>query len=266
LVLLCGSLLPPGAGAAPKARLWERWSASDEQSGQTVDHGSWQRFLDRYVRAGGSAGITRVGYNRVSRQDRDALADYLRDLQGVAVSRLNRAEQMAYWINLYNALTVKVVLDSYPVASITRINLGLGLPGRGPWEAKLLEIEGEAVSLNDIEHRILRPIWKDPRVHYAVNCASLGCPNLQERAYSAANLEGLLQKAAREYVGHPRGARFQDGVLYLSSLYSWFREDFGGSVAGVLEHLARYSEEPAVSRLRGFRGPLKYEYDWSLNE
>ncbi len=253
------------AAAAPRADLWPRWQAHDPASTVAVDHTPWQRFLDAYLMRDDPSGINRLRYARVSAADREALAGYLERLQSVPVSELNRNEQRAYWINLYNALTVKVVLDHYPVSSITRINLG-GLFSRGPWNARLATVEGQGLSLNDIEHRILRPIWKDPRIHYAVNCASLGCPNLQGRAYTAANADELLEEAARGYVNHPRGARFQDGVLVLSSIYDWFREDFGGSRQGVFRHLLRYARPALAEMLRGYGGRIRYEYDWTLNE
>ena len=187
-------------------------------------------------------------------------------LQTVRVSALNRNEQQAYWINLYNAATIKVILDHYPVSSITKVKLSSGLRSRGPWDAKILRIEGEEVSLNDIEHRILRPIWKDPRVHYAVNCASIGCPNLQDRAYTAANVEVLLEKAAKEYISHPRGVSLKGKKLKLSSIYDWFQEDFEGSEEGVLRHLRRYAAPELASELDSFSGRISYGYDWSLNE
>ncbi len=97
-------------------------------------------------------------------------------LAATSADRLRRAEQFPFWINLYNALTVKVVLDHYPVEIIRDIDISPGLFADGPWGKKLVTVEGEALSLDDIEHRILRPIWKDPRLHYVLNCAALGVP------------------------------------------------------------------------------------------
>lgn len=127
-------------------------------------------------------------------------------------------------------------------------------------------MEGEKLTLNDIEHRILRPVFRDSRVHYAVNCASLGCPNLQPEAFTAENTERLLERGAREYVNHPRGARVEGGNLTASSIYDWFQVDFGGSETGVLAHLQQYAQAPLAEALRGFRGKVSYQYDWSLNE
>src|SRR5260370_23661258 len=123
-------------------------------------------------------------------------------------------------MNLYEEMTVKIVLDHYPVKSIRDIAISPGLFATGPWGRKLITIEGRAVSLDDIEHRILRPIWRDPRVHYAVNCAALGCPNLARRAYDAQRLETMLEVAARTYVNHPRGSSVVDGNLVVAPAYN----------------------------------------------
>jgi hypothetical protein len=252
--------------AGPKAKLWSKWLAHDVQSQTRIDHKAWNRFLEKYLISDHPSGINRFRYAAVTTQDRKELEDYLKRLQGVQVSGLNRAEQKAYWINLYNALTVKVILDHYPVKSIRDIKISPGLFKFGPWGAKLATIEGEQVTLDDIEHRILRPIWKDNRVHYAVNCASIGCPNLQPEAVTSANTEGLLEKGAREYVNHPRGARIERNRLNLSNIYKWFREDFGGSKEEVIQHLLKYAEDPLAESLKDFRGKIKYEYDWALNQ
>lgn len=259
------AVVAPLLQAAPKAELWPRWTAHDAQATRSVDHGAWTGFLQQYLRPGAD-GINRVAYGQVAAQDRAALTGYLRRLQGERVSTLARSEQRAYWINLYNAATVSTVLEHYPVPSILKIDISPGLFARGPWGKKLLSVEGEALSLDDIEHRILRPIWKDPRTHYAVNCASLGCPNLQAEAYTAANLEALLDRGAREYVNHPRGARVVRGRLYVSSIYVWFQDDFGGSDAGVIAHLKRYAAAPLAAQLAGIDTIADDDYDWTLND
>lgn len=182
LILVTGVLAV--ASAQPTSDLWPMWMASDPGSSVVVDHGSWDRFLSTYVITDDPGGMNLVDYGAVSPAGKSTLDRYVSALEATLVTRLNRPEQLAYWINLYNALTVGVILDHYPVNSIRDINLSRGLFSRGPWQAKVLEIEGEQVSLDDIEHRILRPIWQDPRVHYAVNCASLGCPNLQPIAFT----------------------------------------------------------------------------------
>lgn len=259
LVLLCGS-----AAAAPEAQLWPRWLSRDDASTAHVDHAAWDRLLERHVRAGDD-GINRVAYAGFSGADRFALDGYVQALGATAISRYGADEQFAFWANLYNALTVQVVLAHYPVASIRDIDISPGLFAQGPWGKKLVSVEGEPLSLDDIEHRILRPIWKDPRVHYAVNCAALGCPDLPGEAFTAQRLETQLERAARGFVNHPRAARVDGGRLRVSSIYSWFKDDFGGSDAGVIAHLKRYAAPPLRSALDAIRGVNGHDYDWRLN-
>ena len=250
---------------APSADLWPRWQAHDPGSPATIGHAAWDRLLGAYV-VRGDDGINRFGYRRVNAADQAALAAYITGLAATKISTYDRPEQRAYWINLYNALTVKVVLDHYPVDSILDIDISPGLFAKGPWDDKLVEIEGEPVSLNDIEHRILRPIWRDPRLHYAVNCASLGCPNLAPTAHTAVNGEAMLDAGARAYVNHPRGARIEGGRLIVSSLYAWYQEDFGGDDAGIIAHLKRYAAPPLAAALAGTDTIADHGYDWSLND
>ncbi len=254
------------ATAAPKAEAWLFWAANDPAGKVRVDHAPWDRFLKKYVDTSHPSAIHRVRYATVTPDDRKGLDAYIRYLQAVEVTRLDRAGQKAYWINLYNSLTVKVVLDHYPVRSIRDIKISPGIFSSGPWGAKLLAIQGRKVSLDDIEHRILRPLWRDNRVHYAVNCASLGCPNLQPEAFAPENAETLLEKGAREYVNHPRGVLLSGDRLHLSGIYDWFQPDFGGSEEGALRHLARYAAPELARRLKGFHGKISYDYDWRINE
>ena len=253
-----------GATAAPAADPWERWTAHQSGSAATIVHTAWDTLLKKYVTQAES-GLNRFRYGAVSSADKMVLADYLNALQAIRIGEYNRAEQRAYWINLYNAATVKVVLDRYPVTSIRDIKLG-GVFSGGPWSKKFLRVEGEDVSLDDIEHRILRPIWKDPRIHYAVNCASVGCPNLSDSAYSAGNFDALAEAGARAYINSPRGAREENGTLEVSSIYQWFKADFGGSEAGVVAHLKRYAEPALAARLETITRIDRDSYDWTLND
>jgi Protein of unknown function, DUF547 len=250
---------------APKARLWRRWTLNDWNAQIRIDHSLWDGFLGRYTHTGAD-GITRVAYGEVTAGDRAALAEYLQALRNAPVSRLARDEQRAFWVNLYNAITVSIVLDHYPVRSIRDIDISPGLFADGPWDRKVIDIESEPISLNDIEHRILRPIWQDPRLHYAVNCASLGCPNLQSAAFTAASTEALLEAGARAYVNHPRGARIDNGKLVVSSIYVWFQTDFGGSDTGVIDHIRRYAEPDLANRLAKVTRIADHTYDWRLND
>jgi hypothetical protein len=263
-MMLGGLVLAASVSAAPQAELWPRWTEHDPDSTRTVSHDAWADFLDAYLVTETSSGVNLVRYDAVTASDAERLTSYVDMLEEVPVSELSRPEQFAYWVNLYNAHTIEVILEHYPVESIRDIG---GLFANGPWDQKKLRIEGTRVSLNDIEHRILRPIWEDPRIHYAVNCASMGCPNLQPTPFTPENTERLLEQGARAYVRHPRGARFNGSTLVLSSVYDWFQADFGGSLSGVLTHIRQYAEPSFRRRLEGFDGStVRYEYDWSLNE
>jgi hypothetical protein len=264
LILPLAGLSSIEAVFAPKARLWARWQAHDPAATARIDHAAWSRILETYVMPD-AEGLNRFDYAGVSVPDRTALEGYIAGLTRRPISRYNRSEQFAYWINLYNALTVQLVLAHYPVASIRDIDISPGLFADGPWDKRLATIEGVAVSLNDIEHRILRPIWRDPRVHYAVNCASVGCPNLQRRAFTADGAEALLEEAARSYVNSPRGLRVTGSKLIVSSIYVWFNEDFGGDDAGVIAHLRRYAKPALAAQLAGIRRIHDHAYDWTLN-
>jgi hypothetical protein len=252
------------AAAAPKAELWERWQAHDPESGIRLAHAEWAEFLRKYLRKSPDR-VTRLPYGKVSPADKKSLSGYIDRLASVPVSLLSRAEQLPYWINLYNALTVKVVLDHFPVSSILRIGISPGWFSFGPWDKKLIIVEGERISLNDIEHRILRPIWRDPRIHYAVNCASVSCPNLAAVPYAAETAEKMLTEAAKAYVNHPRGVKWNSGGLVVSSIYHWYILDFGGTDSGVISHLKKYASPGLAARLEKVLDIHNHEYDWELN-
>ncbi len=252
------------ATAAPKAKLWERWQVQDSKSEIRVAHAEWAEFLRKDLRTSPD-GVNRLIYGKVSPADKKALSGYINRLAGVPVSRLSRAEQLPYWINLYNALTVKVILDHYPVTSILRIGISPGWFSIGPWGKKLVTVEGERLSLDDIEHRILRPIWRDPRIHYVVNCASVGCPNLAIVPYAAVTADTMLTEAAKAYVNHPRGVKWSDWGLIVSSIYHWYKVDFGGTDAGVISHLKKYASPALAARLEKVPEIYDHEYNWDLN-
>ena len=264
--LLIVLLLLSGAHvlAAPQAELWPRWEAHDPTSSTSVDHDDWGAFLDRYLVADHPSGVNRVRYASVSAGDRRLLQNYLKELQATRVSQLNRDEQLAFWINLYNAATVELILDNYPVDSIR--DIGGGLMSKGPWDDPVLTVEGEELTLNDVEHRIIRPIWQDERIHYVVNCASIGCPNLYPEPITADNWDRVFEESAEAYTNHERGVHFSRNRLVLSSIYDWYVADFGNSLNGVVEHLGEYVDGETASRLRAHDGRTSYEYDWSLNE
>ena len=269
LMLLSILAFLPGFGSgerlfAPSSDLWERWARHDASATARIEHSAWDTLLERHVSVRkGSANL--VAYDAFNAEDRGALERYVTAMSAVQISDYARNEQLAYWINLYNALTVQVVLDHLPVASIRDINTSPGVLSSGPWGQELISVEGQALSLNDIEHRILRPIWRDPRIHYGVNCASIGCPDLAPRAYTGATVDQMLDTAARSYVNDPRGVSISKGKVTVSRIYDWFIEDFGNSEQGVIDHLLAYAEPDLAAALRAAGGLDDTHYDWSLN-
>jgi hypothetical protein len=217
-------------------------------------------------------GVNRVDYGRwkASGQDVSSLNRYIGELASRVPSRMPRNEAFAFWCNLYNAITLKVVLDHYPIASIRDIKSeGLFDPKAyiGPWRTKRVTIEGRSYSLDDIENDALRPVFKDPRVHYAINCASHGCPNLPAKAWSAATLDADLDAAAREFINHPRGVTvLANDRIKVSSIYRWFGRDFGGNDAAILAHLRKYAGARLASALSSHPTIAEDDYDWSLND
>ena len=250
---------------APAAKPWERWKRHDARSTARVNHAPWQAFLDSYLEVvDGDA--NRVHYGKVTRKDRSKLDRYIETLTKLHIDSFARKEQLAYWINLYNALTVQVVLNRYPVKTILDIDIAAGLFSNGPWDAKLIVVEGEGVSLNDIEHRILRPLWRDPRVHYVLNCASIGCPDLHPRALSAQGMDSVLTCAARNYVNSSRGVSIKGDTVTVSRIYDWFHKDFGSSDRDVLQHIVGFAAPELGARLEAIGEIHEVTYDWRLND
>jgi len=241
-----------------------QFNAVAQTSTESVDHRAWGDFLNRYLSTD-AKGINRIDYGRVSPADHDGLRQYLATLQQVDTMALTRDQQLAFWINLYNAKTVDLVLENYPVDSILKIKDGL-LP-TGPWNRKVVTVGGEVLSLNDIEHRIVRPVFQEERIHYALNCAAAGCPNLSPKAWRADGLEAALANAERAYVNDPRGVTIREnGTLELSKIYAWFREDFGANEAEIIAKLAESAKPPLRNKLQGRTHVDRYVYDWSLND
>jgi hypothetical protein len=254
-------------GSAKAGEIETAFHKTAAGSTKSVDHSAWTALLKAYVKTGAD-GLNRVDYARLKVEKAGDLKAYVAALSASDPTSLDKAEQFAFWANLYNAKTIAIVIDKYPVKSIKDISLGGGLLAAisgGPWKAKVLKVNGVDLSLDDIEHGILRPYFKDPRVHYAVNCASVGCPNLMTEAFTGASLESQLDRAARAYVNSPRGFLVRSGGVNASSIYKWFVADFGGDEKGVIAHALKYAEPRLAAELKGLAAISSYDYDWSLN-
>jgi hypothetical protein len=262
-LIVCWLMLNSGVSAAVPEP-WDFWLPADATLTHSIDHDLWQGFLDRVIVRDDQAAMNLVRYGSVSAADRMMLDRYLLAMQALDPRNYARSEQMAFWINLYNAVTVRVVLDHPDESSIR--DMGAGLFSRGPWSDRLITVAGKEMTLDDIEHRILRPLWQDRRIHFALNCASIGCPELAATAYRANNLEGMLDAAEIAYVQSRRALMFDNNAeLVLSSIFDWYAADFAADERSLLSYLADHSEDGIAGRLRAYRGPILYRYDWSLN-
>lgn len=247
------------------------------------DHQPFDEILQKYVSDG------RVNY-RALREDRSRLETYLKSMEQVAPAdfeQWTREEKMAFWINGYNAITIEGILRNYPIHYGNMVNR-LRFPKNsirqigGFWKTVFVKPLGKSLTLNDIEHEILRKKFKDPRVHFVLVCASVGCPKLQNHAFFAENLAQQLEQAARNFVNSPQNVQLnrQKNVLYLSSIFEWYKGDFTFSGAhearftgygknwyGVLEFLFRYLPETERQFILTQKPDIKtLDYDWTLNE
>ena len=226
------------------------------------DHAAWTTILGRFVRAG------EVAYGRLGREGAPLLASYLDGLSSACAddyARWSRAERLAFWINAYNAFTVKLVLDHYPIASIRRIGW---LPGAAFREAfiPMPGLKGGNVSLDDIENGTLRADFREPRIHFALVCASRSCPVLRGEAYRAADLDRQLDDQARTFLADRTKNRFDpaSNTLHLSSIFKWFRTDFEAGAGSLPAYVGRYLSDPRATA-PGVRIEF-LGYDWSLND
>ena len=249
--------------AAPKKDLWPRWLVNDPLSTQTINFKIWKVFLKNNVHTN-AKDINLIAYGSISPFDKKTLVSFLKHMAGVRIDLYNRKVQEAYWINLYNALTIATVIKHYPVKSVLDIKIS-GLFKPGPWDAKLIKVEGVSLSLNDIEHRILRPIWNDQRIHYALSCAAISCPNLQKIPFTAKNLNTLLNKAASEYINSNRSTDIKSDKLIVSSLYVWYKQDFGGTDDDVIDFMELYATPELRNELKYIKKISGNRYNWALN-
>lgn len=233
------------------------------RGGADVSHSAFDGILGRAVKPDGQ-GYNRVDYRALANR-KGPLTSYVAYLQQQKPSEFSAKAAHAYWINLYNAKTLEVVADHYPVKSIKRINLGGGgLFGSGPWSKKIVTVEGTPLSLDDIEHDIVRALFGDPMSHYALNCASYSCPNIATRAYTAGNLDAQMRHNAIDYVNHRRGIDARGGNLAVSKIYSWYASDFGGS-GNLKKHWVKFADGELQPAIRSGR-ISRYVYDWTLND
>ena len=232
---------------------------SETKGAETEVNAPYNQFLAKYVSQ--KDGINLVAYDKVTDDDERLLESYIEKLSQTDISEFSREQILAYWFNLYNAQTLDLILDNYPIKSIRKIGFLTG-----PWDKDILTVRGEDMSLNKIEHDIVRKTYDEPRVHFAFNCASIGCPNLKKTAWEPQTLDADLTQAAKDYISSPRGVRIEDnGDITVSSIFKWYKEDFGQSEADIIAYLATYAEGDKKAALEQASEIEDYDYDWSLN-
>ena len=212
------------------------------------DHSAWDQLLQRHVRPDGM-----VDYRGFA-SDRARLEAYIQEMSTfIPDSTWARGRRLAFFINLYNALTVQLIVDNYPLKSIRHL--------ARPWGRELITLAGRAYSLDDIEHKVLRPMG-EPRIHFAINCASRSCPALQPHAYTEEGLEAQLEAATSAFVNNPAHNRITPRSASLSRLFSWYRSDFEEAAGSLTAFLNRYLDTPLEPDCR-----IRFlPYDWNLNQ
>jgi len=240
LLLFCGTVIPAQ-------------EISTEM--ETVNHTLFDRLLEKHVKNGV------VDYKGL-KQDETTLEEYLGILEKVDPDKLSRNDQFAFYINAYNAWTIKLILTGYPgVKSIKE----LGSFFKSPWKKKICRIGGKVITLDNIEHDILRPRFKDPRIHFAVNCASTDCPPLRKEAYRGSILDKQLDDATKGFLNDPKKNYLAGEKLYVSKIFEWFGDDFDNRI---VEFFLKYAQGDLKKNLLKNQDKIevKYlDYDWSLN-
>lgn len=222
-----------------------------------ITHEQWDVLLKKHV---DSSGL--VHYAAFQR-DSTALNAYLKILENAHPDdkTWSRDAQMAYWINAYNAFTVKLIIDHYPVASIKDIKRGIAFVN-SVWDIKFIKIEGFSYDLNNIEHNILRKVFKDARIHAAINCASYSCPKLSRHAYTAADLDRQLTQAMTAFVNDPNRNKIQADKAEISPIFKWFKGDFERNAGSVRKYINQYSR----AKLDKSTNISYLDYNWQLND
>ena len=233
-------------------------NSPSKKGSKSIDHLQWSSLLSKYVDDDGMVDYT--GFQN----DSIALNLYLKSLRTNPPDEQtwSKKEQIAYWINAYNAFTIKLILDHYPLKSIKDIGSVIQIPFvNSPWDIRFIEINGEKIDLNTIEHGILRKKFDEPRIHFAINCASFSCPKLRKEAYAADQLDRQLQEQAINFINDPQRNLIKTDEISVSKIFSWFKGDFTKN-GSFIDFLNLYSKEPIEEN-----ASISYlDYNWLLNE
>lgn len=251
-LLVSGSLL-----AVPKAKTIGYWDSSNEQSTRVVDHSALQKILDKYVDPSHPSGVSRVDYQNLKDQGLKELASYLEHLAQQTPKTLNKKEQKAFWLNLYNAGMLYIVAANFPIESVQQIK---------PGKIKFITVDDQLLTLNNIEHGILRPIYMDNRIHFGFSCGSIGCPSIPSEAFTSSNIDKQLKKLGSNFVNHSRGVRKGSNKVFMSKIFDWYLSDFGGSKEALLEYIKFYANPDLKQKLDEGPSIEFIKHDWELNK
>jgi hypothetical protein len=267
ILVITGSILHASAAcqAGSPVLVGRRPVSGRDVSFDDVDHGAWDTLLRKYVDSDGNVNYTSW---KASAADQRALDEYLNQLSmGAPTKPASREGRLAFWINAYNAVTIKGILREYPTTSIR--NHTARLVGYNIWKDLQLLVAGKPYSLEAIEHEVLRKM-DEPRIHFAIVCASIGCPRLLNEAYVADRLDEQLASNTRAFLADPTKFRFEASqrVFHLSKIMEWYGDDFGASHAEQLKSLSSYMPTDEARRLAAAgEGRVSFlEYDWNLND
>jgi hypothetical protein len=232
-------------------------------SAQAFDHSAFDELLKKNVVKG------MVDYDAFA--EAGSFKKYLASLEAADPSKLPDKERLAFWIDAYNAYTIQLVNAHQERASIKNINEAEGLiRAKGPWKQPVVKVGGRTYSLDEVENDVIRKQFHEPRVHFALVCAAMSCPPLRSEAYTGAQLDAQLDSQARLFLQDAaRGSHVdvKDGVVRVSRIFDWYKDDFGGSDDAIGRFIALYhSESPEKQLLLGGHFKIEFlEYDWRLN-
>ncbi len=253
------------AHATVEMELNSFWDDREPQSLINVDNTAFREILERYVATDHPSGIARFNYEAFSVSDKAKLEQYLEYLQFLEPRQLNDPEAKAYWINLYNAATLNLMIEEYQDGDTDgfRVIRSDRIASR-PWRRNIITIAQQKLSLEDILNTVIRPMYKDPRVHFALFFCSLGGPNMPTEVFEGENNEELLNKFESEYLSQSRAVRMDQGQLVLSEIFSNFDTDFAPSQSGMIAYLRERVPAPVAEAMNSATS-IRYEYDWGLN-
>ena len=256
--LMVIGLVAAGVYAAPKSEMIEFWNDYEPDSALKMNHSAWDEILKKYVVTDHPSGVNRFRYDDVTAEDKAAVEAYLTYLQSRDPRQLNHHRKKAYWMNFYNAAIVSIVLTEQPEDTIRDV-------GR-IWTKKRFVVTRQEMSLNDIEHGVIRPFYNDPRVHFGFTPATIGSGNILPMAFTGQNVEELLDLNTRAFFANSeRGMLIQGRTLRISSIFKWYKDDFGGTNGSVRTFIKKHVPQEVADAIDQTTR-VSYQYSWSLNK